>query len=125
MLESRIERRAVDELEAIGCLCIKVGFAGWPDRLIVYAPERVVWLEFKQPTGRLGPKQKIRIEELEDRGHKVFVVTSHEEAISVIKAERRAIGYPEDGNLRDPQAPENHHLGKARHGKNGHSFNSS
>jgi len=96
-LESRIEARACKELERIKCYCVKIGFAGWPDRLICYAPTKVLWFEFKQPKSRLGPKQKIRFEELEQIGHKPYVVTSVEQAVEIVKTERRAIGFPEEG----------------------------
>lgn len=91
-LESQIEKRAVLELAKIGALAIKVGFDGWPDRCVVYAPGRCLWLEFKQPkTGRIDAAQKIRKRELNRVGHEVFYPTSYKEAVAIVAKARRKL----------------------------------
>jgi len=90
-LESRIETRAVLEMAKIGAVAIKVGHSGWPDRCVVYAPGRCVWMEFKQPGGAIRKQQKIREKELNKIGHEVFYPTSWREAVGIVAAARRRI----------------------------------
>jgi hypothetical protein len=89
--EFAIENRSVRELEQLGCLCIKTGSNGWPDRMIVYAPGRVIWIEFKTPTGKLRPAQKVRIKQLEAKGHAVTIARSHQEALAAVASARRSL----------------------------------
>jgi hypothetical protein len=90
-LESRIESRAVLELAKIGAVAIKVGHSGWPDRCVVYAPGRCVWMEFKQPGGTVQKQQKIRRKELAKVGHEVHYPTSWREAVGIVAAARRRL----------------------------------
>lgn len=90
-LESRIEQRAVLEMAKVGALAIKVGYSGWPDRLVIYAPGRCLWLEFKQPKGTAMKQQKIRERELNRVGHEVFYPTSWREAVGIVAAARRKL----------------------------------
>jgi len=71
---------------------IKVGHSGWPDRIVPYAPGRCLWLEFKQPTGVIAQKQKIRKKDLNKMGHEVFYPTSKREAVAIVAQARRKIG---------------------------------
>lgn len=101
-LESRIEARSVKELAKVGALAIKVGYDGWPDRLVIYAPGRVIWFEFKQPgTGRISQKQKLRAKELNQHGHEVYYPTSYKEALAYVASARRALANAERRNKRD------------------------
>lgn len=103
-LESRIEARAVKELAKVGALAIKVGYDGWPDRLVIYAPGRVIWMEFKQPkTGKISPKQRLRAKELSKYGHEVFYPTSYKEALAFVASARRALANAERRNKRDAE----------------------
>lgn len=88
-LESAIEKRAVLEMAKIGAVAIKVGHSGWPDRCVVYAPGRCVWMEFKQPGGQIRKQQKIRERELNRVGHEVHYPTSWREAVGIVGAARR------------------------------------
>jgi len=101
-LESRIEARSVKELAKVGALAIKVGYDGWPDRLVIYAPGRAIWFEFKQPgTGRISQKQKLRAKELNQHGHEVYYPTSYKEALAYVASARRALANAERRNKRD------------------------
>ena len=90
-LESAIEQRAVLEMAKIGALAIKVGHSGWPDRLVVYAPGRCIFMEFKQPGGAVRKQQKIRERELNRVGHQVFFPTSWRESVGLVGAARRKL----------------------------------
>ena len=90
-LESAIEQRAVLEMAKIGAVAIKVGYSGWPDRCVVYAPGRCIWMEFKQPTGLRRKKQKPRARALKRVGHEVFYPTSWREAVGLVGAARRKL----------------------------------
>lgn len=103
-LESRIEARAVKELAKVGALAIKVGYDGWPDRLVTYAHGRAIWMEFKQPgTGRISQKQKLRAKELNQHGHEVYYPTSYKEALAIVASARRALVNAERRNKRDAE----------------------
>lgn len=103
-LESRIEARAVKELAKVGALAIKVGYDGWPDRLVIYAPGRAIWMEFKQPnTGKISQKQRLRAKELSQYGHEVCYPTSYKEALSFIASARRALANAERRHKRDAE----------------------
>ena len=119
-LESVIEAKACKEMERTGCICIKVGHNGWPDRLIVYAPTRVLWMEFKQPGGAIRKSQLIRKRELEAKGHPVHFVDSVKGAMGIVAKARRAIGHPTDGGKRTAAAAKNSAVVKARKRKNNH-----
>jgi methyl coenzyme M reductase subunit C len=54
--------------------------AGWPDRAVMFAGNRVCWLEFKTKTGRLSDAQEAVIDLMSDHGHLVYVVRSLKEA---------------------------------------------
>lgn len=54
--------------------------AGWPDRAVLFKDNRICWLEFKTPTGRLSDAQNAVIDLLSDHGHLVYVVKSLPEA---------------------------------------------
>lgn len=90
-LESAIEQRAVLELAKIGAIAIKVGHNGWPDRCVVYAPDRCLWMEFKQPGGAKRKAQLIRAKELAKVGHQVHFVESWREAVGLVAAARRKL----------------------------------
>jgi len=71
-------------------LAIKVGYKGWPDRLVLIGPQRVLWFEFKQPGGRVAPIQKIRHKELRSFGHQVEIITDWKQAVAYVASARRA-----------------------------------
>ena len=56
MKESQIERRLVEGVKRLGGMCLKFvspGTLGVPDRIIITAKGRVIFVELKAETGRL------------------------------------------------------------------------
>ncbi len=62
---------------------IKIGIEGTPDLLIICPNGKFLWYELKTATGKLRHDQEIFHEELRKLGHKVYVVRSVEEAVSI------------------------------------------
>jgi len=93
-LERTIEAKFVIEVQKLGTTALKVGLDGWPDRLVPLGkdyPGAVVWIEFKNATGRLRPNQKIRHRQLAQMGQTVAVCRSVKEALGAVAKARRAI----------------------------------
>ena len=70
MLESGIERYLVNRVKKMGGLCFKFespGNPGVPDRIVITAEGRVIFVELKTDVGRLEKIQKYRIEEMRKR----------------------------------------------------------
>ena len=91
MLESRIEKKIVKALREQGFESVKVGKTGWPDRFVVIGPGRHIWLEVKQPGGKLTPAQKRLIPWMKDLGEPVYVVDSVEEALAIAESHWRLL----------------------------------
>jgi hypothetical protein len=93
-LERTIEAKACLALEKLGCVCLKFGQDGWPDRLVILGkdyPDAVIWIEFKNATGTLQPNQKIRHKQLARAGQTVAICRSKEEALGAVAKARRSI----------------------------------
>lgn len=93
-LERTIEARSVLALEKLGCVCLKFGQDGWPDRLVVLGrdyPGAVIWIEFKNAAGTLRPNQKIRHRQLAAAGQTVAVCRTKEEALGAVAKARRSL----------------------------------
>lgn len=73
MREASIERRCVQAIEALDWAHVKVGFQGWPDRLVMWAPGRHFWWEAKTEIGSLTPAQRVRIPRMRAAGETVFL----------------------------------------------------
>lgn len=61
MLEKDIERKLVQEVKALGGLCLKFtspGLAGVPDRIVILPGGRVIFVEMKAQNGRLSQQQQ-------------------------------------------------------------------
>jgi hypothetical protein len=83
--ELGIEQRGNGLLAALGWLQVKVGFEGWPDRLVIWAPGRHLWWEAKRPDGgRLTPAQKNRIKQLRESGEDVFIGAEFVELLELL-----------------------------------------
>ena len=65
---------------------IKVGYDGWPDRLILAPGGKSCWVELKREGGVLAPLQQMRIAQLQKVGQQVVVCWSKEEAEEIAKA---------------------------------------
>ena len=74
--EKNLERAVVADLAFQGFLTLKVGFDGWPDRLVLLGNGRHIWLELKASEGKLRPQQKVRIAQLEQEGCRVYIIRS-------------------------------------------------
>lgn len=82
MKESQIERHLVDGVKRLGGLCYKFaspGTLGVPDRVIITATGRIIFVELKTETGRLAKIQRYTIGEMQKRGADVRVVKGLEE----------------------------------------------
>lgn len=76
MNESRIERHLTEGVKKLGGLCLKFtspGHPGVPDRLILTADGRVIFVELKTEVGRLSKIQAYTISEMRKRGADVRV----------------------------------------------------
>lgn len=77
MKESQIERRLVEGVKRLGGMCLKFvspGTLGVPDRIIITAKGRVIFVELKAETGRLTKIQRYVIGEMQKRGADARVV---------------------------------------------------
>lgn len=77
MLEKTIERHLVDGVKKLGGLCVKFvspGTPGVPDRIIITATGKVIFVELKTETGRLAKIQRYTIEQMMKRGADVRVI---------------------------------------------------
>ena len=86
MKESNIEGKVVRYANSRGVLSLKlnvVGNRGWPDRLFIFN-NRVMFIEFKTPTGRLSEMQKHIHRLLEKQNIIVAVCSSVEVARSML-----------------------------------------
>ena len=82
MKESQIERRRVEGGKRLGGMCLKFvspGTLGVPDRIIITAKGRVIFVELKAETGRLTKIQRYVIGEMQKRGADARVVKGIDE----------------------------------------------
>lgn len=82
MKESQIERRLVEGVKRLGGMCLKFvspGILGVPDRIIITAKGRVIFIELKTETGRLTKIQRYVIGEMQKRGADARVVKGIDE----------------------------------------------
>lgn len=82
MKESQIERCLVEGVKRLGGMCLKFvspGTLGVPDRIIITAKGRVIFVELKAETGRLTKIQRYVIGEMQKRGADARVVKGIDE----------------------------------------------
>lgn len=82
MKESAIERHLVEGVKKMGGMCVKFvspGTPGVPDRIIITATGRIIFVELKTETGRLAKIQRYTIEQMQKRGADVRVVKGLDE----------------------------------------------
>ena len=82
MKESQIERRLVEGVKRLGGMCLKFvspGTLGVPDRIIITAKGRVIFIELKTETGRLTKIQRYVIGVMQKRGADARVVKGIDE----------------------------------------------
>ena len=79
ILESKRQAKIISKLTADGWLCVKLittSCNGIPDVLALKNGE-AMFIEVKQPDGKLSELQKIRIEQLKEKGFNVKVWTAY------------------------------------------------
>ena len=82
MKESYIEGRLVKGVKRLGGMCLKFvspGTLGVPDRIIITANGRIIFVELKTETGRLAKIQRYTIGEMQKHGADVRVVKGIDE----------------------------------------------
>ena len=80
MLESKIQTKIKKKLEAEGWLVIKLirtSVNGIPD-ILALKNGRAIFIEVKQPTGKLSEVQKLRIKQLQEQGFEVKIWQDYE-----------------------------------------------
>lgn len=81
MNEVSIEKRLKTKVSEHGGLALKLvspGFAGVPDRLVLFNGAKVVFVELKAPAKKLRALQRKRKKQLEALGFKVYKIDSFE-----------------------------------------------
>ena len=81
MNEVRMEKRLNKKVKEHGGLALKLvspGFAGMPDRLVLFNGSKVAFAELKAPAKKLRLLQQKRKKQLERLGFKVYKVDSYE-----------------------------------------------
>jgi Holliday junction resolvase len=76
MLESKIQRKKIKQLEEEGYYVIKLintNKPGIPDLIAIPKNSDVLFIEVKGPKGKTSPLQDWRLEELENHGIKVEI----------------------------------------------------
>ena len=76
MKEQQIQTKRIKQLEAEGYYVIKLVMTnkpGIPDLIAIPKDCNVLFVEVKQPTGKLSKLQEYRIKELEEHGIKVEI----------------------------------------------------
>jgi len=77
MIESKIERRFVQGVKALGCLAYKFvspGNAGVPDRIVILPGGRVLFVELKTDDGKLSLIQARTHNAISRMGAEVYTV---------------------------------------------------
>ena len=80
ILESKRQAKIIAKLAQEGWLCVKLiktSVNGIPDLLCLKNGESM-FIEVKQPDGKLSELQKIRIEQLRDKGFNVKILTDYD-----------------------------------------------
>lgn len=81
MNEASVEQRLKMKVKENGGLALKLvspGFAGVPDRLVLFNGLKVAFVELKAPAKRLRALQRKRKKQLEALGFKVYKIDSYE-----------------------------------------------
>lgn len=90
--EKSIERYLCELVKKLGGVCLKysnAGAVGYPDRVALMPGGRCIWFELKSLGRTTSKVQKIRIQQLAEIGHVVYVCDSKESINNVM----RNLGY--------------------------------
>lgn len=88
MLESAVQGKIIKQLEAIGCVVIKIIKAnknGIPDLLVLLPNGRAVFIEVKKPGGVASKLQQYYIELLRKQGFTAFICDDPQDAVSMVE----------------------------------------
>lgn len=88
MIESEIEQKMKDAIEARGGLFIKFvspSKRGVPDRIVITPNGRVYFVELKKEGGRLSPIQRYMHGEFRRHGVEVYTLTGLQECLDFVK----------------------------------------
>lgn len=86
ILESSIEKSLLRWCQQRGFPCMKLqGPVGWPDRTVLLGKGRMVFIELKQPGGRVSPHQRYWLERLMQMGYVAGVAYSLDQAVELIQ----------------------------------------
>lgn len=83
--ESDIENYLYKRVAAMGGLCIKIGYDGLPDRLLLLPGGEFRFVELKRPGGSLSPLQSYRLRELSRMGFSVAVPSTKEDCDEILR----------------------------------------
>lgn len=81
MNEASVEQKLKMKVNEHGGLALKLvspGFAGVPDRLVLFNGSKVAFVELKAPAKKLRALQQKRRKQLEGLGFKVYKIDSYE-----------------------------------------------
>ena len=81
MKESAVEKKLKSEVEKAGGLCLKFispGWAGAPDRIVIFPNGQLTFVELKAPGEKPRKLQVYRKEQLEEMKQQVVVIDSME-----------------------------------------------
>jgi Holliday junction resolvase len=79
-MESKIQTKIKKKLEAEGWLVIKLirtSVNGIPD-ILALKNSKAIFIEVKQPTGKISEVQKLRIKQLQEQGFEVKIWQDYE-----------------------------------------------
>lgn len=92
--EKAIEKYLVEQVKAIGGICLKYSNAnmvGYPDRVICLHGGKVVWVELKSKGKKPTKMQAIRQAELAGLGHEVYCIDNKNTIDELIRIWRNEI----------------------------------
>ena len=79
MLEQQLQKKIINQLQKEGWLCVKLirtSLNGIPD-LLCLRNGVTMFVEVKRPNGKLSELQKVRIEQLKQKGFEVKIWTDY------------------------------------------------
>ncbi|WP_294610912.1 VRR-NUC domain-containing protein [uncultured Bacteroides sp.] len=86
--EKAIERYLADSVKELGGVCLKYsnpGMVGYPDRICLLPNGVTVWVELKSKGEQLKAIQKVRIKQMTEIEHTVYVCDSKEAIDEVLE----------------------------------------
>ena len=88
MRERDVEQALIRAVRKAGGMCLKFVSPGWdgaPDRMCLFFPGKIAFVELKAPGKRPRPLQEARHRQLEQLGFPVYVIDRKEEIASLLE----------------------------------------